>query len=121
MHRLTHPTRAALVTQTHTAQHSMLVHKPILVPLLHLLEWANPHHSASSSHTGINRRAHAPLARTSPNDEGDDVTKHFVLLLNQICTKMADNETLLEFFFDTNEGGAGASAQLSARSRDEQM
>jgi hypothetical protein len=52
----------------------------------------------------------------------NDVEKHFVLLLNQICTKMAENATLLEFFFDTagENKNANISTQLSSSRRNSQ-
>lgn len=67
------------------SQYCLLVHKPILLPMLTLLE---------------------ECSRASPQQP--DVEQLFVLLLNQICVKITDkdNAPLLEFFFNpsTDEG-----------------
>lgn len=67
------------------SQYCLLVHKPILLPMLNLLE---------------------ECSRASPQQP--DVEQLFVLLLNQICVKITDkdNAPLLEFFFSpsTDEG-----------------
>ncbi|CAJ0942772.1 unnamed protein product, partial [Mesorhabditis belari] len=73
-----------IVSESHTQNHCLLVHKPILIPLLRLFEWCR-------KDTGARQRARG--AEPSPTD------KHFVLLLYQICTKMAGDPTLLHFFF----------------------
>lgn len=70
----------AMVSESHTQNHCLLVHKPMLLPLIKLLEWC--------------RRTAEKRSFTPSNTD-----KHFVLLLNQICTKMAEDATLLHFFF----------------------
>uniref|UniRef100_F1KTT5 FHF complex subunit HOOK-interacting protein C-terminal domain-containing protein n=1 Tax=Ascaris suum TaxID=6253 RepID=F1KTT5_ASCSU len=70
----------AMVSESHSQNHCLLVHKPMLLPLIRLLEWC--------------RRSAQKRSFTPSNTD-----KHFVLLLNQICTKMAEDATLLHFFF----------------------
>uniref|UniRef100_A0A0R3RYK7 DUF5917 domain-containing protein n=1 Tax=Elaeophora elaphi TaxID=1147741 RepID=A0A0R3RYK7_9BILA len=70
-----------VVGESHTQNHCLLVHKPILLPLLKLLDWC--------------RKSAEKRNFTSSNTD-----RHFVLLLNQICTKLAEDATLLHFFFD---------------------
>ncbi|VDN04149.1 unnamed protein product [Thelazia callipaeda] len=70
-----------IVGESHTQNHCLLVHKPILTPLLKLLEWC---------------RQSAEKRNFTPSD----MDRHFVLLLNQVCTKLAEDATLLHFFFD---------------------
>ncbi|VDM49076.1 unnamed protein product [Toxocara canis] len=80
-----------MVSESHSQNHCLLVHKPMLLPLIRLLEWC--------------RRSAQKRSFTPSNTD-----KHFVLLLNQkwrafaverfqICTKMAEDATLLHFFF----------------------
>ncbi|VDK52185.1 unnamed protein product [Anisakis simplex] len=69
-----------MVSESHSQNHCLLVHKPMLLPLVRLLEWC--------------RRSAEKRSFTPSNTD-----KHFVLLLNQICTKMAEDATLLHFFF----------------------
>jgi hypothetical protein len=57
----------------------------MLLPLLRLLEWCQETSSVFSVNDG----------------QVSETEKHFVLLLNQICTKMAEDSTLLEFFFNS--------------------
>ncbi|KAI1721330.1 retinoic acid induced 16-like protein [Ditylenchus destructor] len=71
-----------LVNRSQSPNHCLLVHKPILVPLLRLLRWCR-------------RSAEERRFQLS------NVDKYFVQLLNQICTKIADDSTLLDFFFNT--------------------
>lgn len=63
-----------LITQS---QHEVLVHKPVLQPLLKLLSTCN---------------------ECSPVE----VEKRLVILLNQLCVSLTQNTTLLEFFFSAN-------------------
>uniref|UniRef100_A0A915Q0L8 FHF complex subunit HOOK-interacting protein C-terminal domain-containing protein n=1 Tax=Setaria digitata TaxID=48799 RepID=A0A915Q0L8_9BILA len=70
-----------IVGESHTQNHCLLVHKPMLLPLLKLLGWC---------------RESAEKRNFSPSD----MDRHFVLLLNQICAKLAEDATLLHFFFD---------------------
>lgn len=82
-----------LVTRTQSQTHCLLVHKPILIPLLMLLQWC---------------RKSAEQRRFQLSN----VDKYFVELLNQvifnkkikiklkICTKIAEDVALLEFFFN---------------------
>ncbi|VDM59624.1 unnamed protein product [Angiostrongylus costaricensis] len=77
-----------IVAESHTQNHCLLVHKPILNPLLRLFDWCE---------------------RTEglrPNKLGhpSSTEKHFVVLLNQICTKLAEDCTLLHFFFSSEDG-----------------
>ncbi|OZC05765.1 hypothetical protein X798_07260, partial [Onchocerca flexuosa] len=53
----------------------------MLLPLMKLLDWC---------------RKSAEKRNFTPSN----TDKHFVLLLNQICTKLAEDATLLHFFFD---------------------
>ncbi|EFO24916.2 hypothetical protein LOAG_03568 [Loa loa] len=70
-----------VVGESHTQNHCLLVHKPLLLPLLKLLDWCRK---------SAEKRNFAP----------SNTDRHFVLLLNQICTKLAEDATLLHFFFD---------------------
>ncbi|KAI6233765.1 hypothetical protein M3Y99_00867200 [Aphelenchoides fujianensis] len=70
-----------LVTQNHSQTHCLLVHKPILLPLLELLQWCQ-------------KSAKERCFQQSSID------KHFVLLLHQICIKISLDGTLLDFFFN---------------------
>ncbi|CAJ0580916.1 unnamed protein product, partial [Mesorhabditis spiculigera] len=78
-----------IVSESHTQNHCLLVHKPVLIPLFRLFEWCR-------NDTGARQRGRG--ADPSATD------KHFVLLLYQICTKMAGDPTLLHFFFTCAEG-----------------
>ncbi|CAG9540715.1 unnamed protein product [Cercopithifilaria johnstoni] len=73
-----------VVGESHTQNHCLLVHKPMLLPLLKLLDWC---------------RKCAEKRNFTPSN----TDKHFVLLLNQICTKLAEDATLLHFFFDFDD------------------
>uniref|UniRef100_A0A0N5AU75 DUF5917 domain-containing protein n=1 Tax=Syphacia muris TaxID=451379 RepID=A0A0N5AU75_9BILA len=73
-----------VVSESHTHSHCLLVHKPLLLPLIRLLEWCR---------TSAEKR----------NFAASSIDKHFVLLLNLICTKMAEDATLLHFFFTFSE------------------
>ncbi|KAK0416817.1 hypothetical protein QR680_012700 [Steinernema hermaphroditum] len=66
---------------SHSDNHCLLVHKPVLLPLLQMLEWFRE---------GLDSREKTP----------SDIDRHFVVLLNQICSKMAEDATLLDFFFN---------------------
>ncbi|VBB26324.1 unnamed protein product [Acanthocheilonema viteae] len=70
-----------VVGESHTQNHCLLVHKPILLPLLKLLDWCKK---------SAEKRNFTP----------SNTDRHFVLLLNQICAKLAEDATLLHFFFD---------------------
>ncbi|CAD6188257.1 unnamed protein product [Caenorhabditis auriculariae] len=74
-----------IVGGSHTQNHCLLVHKPILNPLLRLCEWC--------------KRADGMWYREPKRGDPSTTEKHFVLLLNQICTKLAEDRTLLHFFF----------------------
>lgn len=69
----------ALVSQP---QQSLLVHKPVLTPLLKLLDGCS---------------------RLVPSD----VEKHFVVVLNQVCVNISHDTTLLEFFFIPQQTESG--------------
>uniref|UniRef100_A0AAF5PSA1 FHF complex subunit HOOK-interacting protein C-terminal domain-containing protein n=2 Tax=Wuchereria bancrofti TaxID=6293 RepID=A0AAF5PSA1_WUCBA len=73
-----------VVGGSHTQNHCLLVHKPMLLPLLKLLDWC---------------RKSAEKRNFTPSN----TDRHFVLLLNQICTKLAEDATLLHFFFDFDD------------------
>ncbi|VDK83629.1 unnamed protein product [Onchocerca ochengi] len=75
-----------IVGESHTQNHCLLVHKPMLLPLMKLLDWC---------------RKSAEKRNFTPSN----TDKHFVLLLNQICTKLAEDATLLHFFFDFDSDG----------------
>ncbi|TKR77669.1 hypothetical protein L596_018596 [Steinernema carpocapsae] len=81
-----------ILNGSHSDNHCLLVHKPILLPLLQMLEWFRE---------GIDKR----------EKSSSDIDRNFVVLLNQICSKMAEDATLLDFFFnfrtdsDTNSSG----------------
>ncbi|XGW15153.1 hypothetical protein V3C99_000994 [Haemonchus contortus] len=77
-----------IVSESHTQNHCLLVHKPILNPLLRLFDWCERAEGLRSNKLGH------PSA----------TEKHFVVLLNQICTKLAEDRTLLHFFFSCAEG-----------------
>ncbi|VDK54004.1 unnamed protein product, partial [Cylicostephanus goldi] len=77
-----------IISESHTQNHCLLVHKPILNPLLRLFEWCQ---------RADGLRPHK-LGHPSATE------KHFVVLLNQICTKLAEDRTLLHFFFSCTDG-----------------
>ncbi|CAI5445342.1 unnamed protein product [Caenorhabditis angaria] len=82
-----------IVSESHSQNHCVLVHKPILNPLLRLCEWSR---RVDTYWHLIN----AEVKRSEPSI----TDKHFVLLLNQICTKLAEDRTLLHFFFTCSNG-----------------
>ncbi|PAV77676.1 hypothetical protein WR25_23514 [Diploscapter pachys] len=73
----------AIVSDSHTQSHCLLVHKPILNPLLRLFEWAK-----------------RTECRRGKSQQPTSTEKHFVVLLNQL----AEDRTLLHFFFSCSEG-----------------
>ncbi|KAJ1357502.1 hypothetical protein KIN20_015667 [Parelaphostrongylus tenuis] len=77
-----------IVSESHTQNHCLLVHKPILNPLLRLFDWCERTEGLRPSKLG------------NPSS----TEKHFVVLLNQICTKLAEDRTLLHFFFFSENG-----------------
>ncbi|KAK6745092.1 hypothetical protein RB195_011663 [Necator americanus] len=77
-----------IVSESHTQNHCLLVHKPILNPLLRLFEWCE----------------RADGLRPNKLGHPSATEKHFVVLLNQICTKLAEDRTLLHFFFSCTDG-----------------
>ncbi|KAK6058388.1 hypothetical protein COOONC_04042, partial [Cooperia oncophora] len=77
-----------IVSESHTQNHCLLVHKPILNPLLRLFDWCE----------------RAEGLRPNKLGHPSATEKHFVVLLNQICTKLAEDRTLLHFFFSCAEG-----------------
>ncbi|WKY01881.1 hypothetical protein Q1695_015693 [Nippostrongylus brasiliensis] len=77
-----------IVSESHTQNHCLLVHKPILNPLLRLFDWCE----------------RAEGLRPNKLGHPSSTEKHFVVLLNQICTKLAEDRTLLHFFFSCAEG-----------------
>ncbi|CAI4229186.1 unnamed protein product [Auanema sp. JU1783] len=77
-----------IVSESHTQNHCLLVHKPILHPLLRLFDWCKRDELLHpSNHTQLTSR-----------------DKHFVILLHQICAKLAEDRTLLHFFFSCADG-----------------
>uniref|UniRef100_A0A915N4J0 FHF complex subunit HOOK-interacting protein C-terminal domain-containing protein n=1 Tax=Meloidogyne javanica TaxID=6303 RepID=A0A915N4J0_MELJA len=68
---------------------SLLVHKPILVPLLQLLQWCKQ---------SFNVR-HSTKIQKYPNSV---VSNCLLNLINQIFRQIAEHETLLHFFFDSS-------------------
>ncbi|KAL7078537.1 hypothetical protein ACQ4LE_002103 [Meloidogyne hapla] len=68
---------------------SLLVHKPILVPLLQLLQWCKQ---------SFNVR-HSTKIPKYPNSV---VSNCLLQLINQIFRQIAEHETLLHFFFDSS-------------------
>ncbi|VDO50938.1 unnamed protein product [Haemonchus placei] len=80
-----------IVSESHTQNHCLLVHKPILNPLLRLFDWF-------VTYWFLMRLRSNKLGHPSATE------KHFVVLLNQICTKLAEDRTLLHFFFSCAEG-----------------
>lgn len=77
-----------IVSESHTQNHCLLVHKPVLNPLLRLFDWCERTEGIRPSKLG------------NPSS----TEKHFVVLLNQICTKLAEDRTLLHFFFFCENG-----------------
>ncbi|CAB3402184.1 unnamed protein product [Caenorhabditis bovis] len=82
-----------IVSESHSQNHCLLVHKPILNPLLRLLFHFGSRRADAYYHQFEGRKTE--LSATE---------KHFVLLLNQICTKLAEDKTLLHFFFHCANG-----------------
>ncbi|KAL3093688.1 hypothetical protein niasHS_006250 [Heterodera schachtii] len=74
---------------------SLLVHKPILTPLLQLLQWCR-RSSLDEQRMTINATKEQQQRRR-PMTNGVD--RCFVRLINQICRKIAADDTLLHFFF----------------------
>ncbi|CAD5216975.1 unnamed protein product [Bursaphelenchus okinawaensis] len=70
-----------LVTRNHSQTHCLLVHKPILLPLLQILQWCR-------------RSAEQRCFQRSRID------RDFVFLLHEICKKISVDSTLLDFFFN---------------------
>ncbi|KAL3073983.1 hypothetical protein niasHT_039537 [Heterodera trifolii] len=94
---------------------SLLVHKPILMPLLQLLQWCR-RSSLDEQRMTINAtKEQHQQQRRRPMTNGVD--RCFVRLINQICRKIAADDTLLHFFFhssvetpcDSEEAQNGAS------------
>ncbi|KAF8358261.1 hypothetical protein PRIPAC_93256 [Pristionchus pacificus] len=74
-----------IVSESHSQNHCLLVHKPILNPLLRLFSWC--------------RKPESQLLAGHRDGQPSKTDHHFVILLNQICMKMAKDATLLHFFF----------------------
>uniref|UniRef100_A0A0N5BML0 DUF5917 domain-containing protein n=1 Tax=Strongyloides papillosus TaxID=174720 RepID=A0A0N5BML0_STREA len=74
----------SMLSNSNRHSHCVLVHKPILLPLLRLLHWCNE---------TVEERNHVPCG----------IDKDFVVLLNQISRKMSQDITLLHFLFNFNE------------------
>ncbi|GMR40910.1 hypothetical protein PMAYCL1PPCAC_11105, partial [Pristionchus mayeri] len=74
-----------IVAESHSQNHCLLVHKPILNPLLRLFSWC--------------RKPESQLLAGHRDGQPSKTDHHFVILLNQICMKMAKDATLLHFFF----------------------
>ncbi|MFH4981372.1 hypothetical protein AB6A40_008081 [Gnathostoma spinigerum] len=70
----------AMVSESHTQNHCLLVHKPMLLPMIRVLEWCK---------RSAEKRNFTPST----------IDRHFVMLLNQVCAKLAEDATLLHFFF----------------------
>lgn len=70
-----------LVARNYSQTHCLLVHKPVLLPLLELLQWCQENFKDRSF-------------------QKSSINKHFVLLLHQICMKISDDARLLDFFFN---------------------
>eukprot|EP00081_Caenorhabditis_elegans_P018070 NP_498407.1 UPF0518 protein C05D11.8 [Caenorhabditis elegans] len=79
-----------IVSDSHSQNHCLLVHKPILNPLFRLCEW-------------FQRADIYWRVSKSENKKTSEAEKMFVLLLNQICTKLVEDRTLLHFFFHSNQ------------------
>ncbi|CAI2348048.1 unnamed protein product [Caenorhabditis sp. 36 PRJEB53466] len=79
-----------IVSDSHSQNHCLLVHKPILNPLFRLCEW-------------FQRADVYWRVSKSENKKTSEAEKMFVLLLNQICTKLVEDRTLLHFFFHSNQ------------------
>uniref|UniRef100_A0A8R1EC42 Uncharacterized protein n=1 Tax=Caenorhabditis japonica TaxID=281687 RepID=A0A8R1EC42_CAEJA len=77
-----------IVSDSHSQNHCLLVHKPILNPLFRLCEWF--------------QRADWRVTITEIK-KTSEAEKMFVLLLNQICTKLVEDRTLLHFFFHSDQ------------------
>ncbi|GMS87441.1 hypothetical protein PENTCL1PPCAC_9616 [Pristionchus entomophagus] len=74
-----------IVSESHSQNHCLLVHKPVLNPLLRLFAWC--------------RKPESQLLASHRDGQPSKTDHHFVILLNQICMKMAKDATLLHFFF----------------------
>ncbi|RCN45432.1 hypothetical protein ANCCAN_08582 [Ancylostoma caninum] len=106
-----------IVSESHTQNHCLLVHKPILNPLLRLFEWLVSHGKLLVlfyRRTVVLRCERADGLRPNKLGHPSATEKHFVVLLNQqkwclfinlqICTKLAEDRTLLHFFFSCTDG-----------------
>ncbi|GMT17759.1 hypothetical protein PFISCL1PPCAC_9056 [Pristionchus fissidentatus] len=74
-----------IMSESYSQNHCLLVHKPILNPLLRLFAWC--------------RKPESQLLAGHRDGQPSKTDHHFVILLNQICMKMAKDATLLHFFF----------------------
>lgn len=79
-----------IVSDSHSQNHCLLVHKPILNPLFRLCEW-------------FQRADVYWRVSKSENKKTSESEKQFVILLNQICTKLVEDRTLLHFFFHSDQ------------------
>uniref|UniRef100_A0A183CEP5 Rap-GAP domain-containing protein n=1 Tax=Globodera pallida TaxID=36090 RepID=A0A183CEP5_GLOPA len=89
-----------MVTSSQCPQ-SLLVHKPILMPLLQLLQWCRRSSADEQRHrctADTTTAAHHQQRRAMATG----VDRCFVRLINQICRKIAEDDTLLHFFFHSS-------------------
>lgn len=104
-----------IITRSQSQQHCLLVHKPILTPLLRLLQWCRK--SAEERRfqlSSVDKYFVQLVSAGSYNDKNG----HGLILnwskLNQICMKMAEDSTLLHFFFIPKERRSPPSREADA-------